>query len=256
MKEGHEGPIAVLASGGIDSAVLVAALLAEGREVQPIYVRFGLVWEEAERSHLVRFLAALPEERGSLASGAPGSITKPSGRSWPSVVRERLRALAILDEPVAAVYGAHWSLTGHAAPDADTEDEAVYLPGRNLLLLAKSMVYCAREGIGEIALGVLARNPFPDSRRSFYDQMEEVGAAATGREIRITTPFSRMTKADVLRRGADLALEWTFSCIAPVDGEHCGRCNKCGERRRAFRELSMPDRTAYAHPLPVVRGKS
>jgi 7-cyano-7-deazaguanine synthase len=236
VQEGDEGPIAVLTSGGVDSAVLVAALLAEGREVQPIYVRFGLAWEAAEQSHVGRFLAAL----GGNAESRPAR-------------RGTLRPLATLDEPVADVYGAHWSLTGRAVPDADTPDEAVYLPGRNLLLLAKSMVYCAREGIGTIALGVLVGNPFPDSRRSFYDQMEAVAAAATGRAIRVVTPFARMTKADVLRAGASLALEWTFSCIAPVDGKHCGVCNKCGERRRAFAAASIPDRTAYAAALTRAR---
>jgi 7-cyano-7-deazaguanine synthase len=239
VQEDQQGPVAVLTSGGVDSAVLVAAKLAEGRDVQPIYVRFGLAWEEAEQSHLARFLSSL--------QGTGASRVAPAGG--------RLRPLTILDEPVGDVYGAHWSLTGRAVPDADTPDEAVYLPGRNLLLLAKSTVYCAREGIGEIALGVLAGNPFPDSRRSFYEQMEAVAAAATGRAIRIETPFSRLTKADVLRLGADLALEWTFSCIAPVGGIHCGRCNKCGERRRAFAAVSIPDRTAYAPALAGARGR-
>ena len=53
--------VAVLASGGLDSAILVAQLAIEGREVTPIYVRFGLAWEDVEARHLERFLASLEE---------------------------------------------------------------------------------------------------------------------------------------------------------------------------------------------------
>ena len=56
----------------------------------------------------------------------------------------------------------------------------------------------------------------------------------------------RITKADVLELGRGLALEHTFSCIDPHDGHHCGRCNKCAERRQAFAALSLEDRTEYA----------
>src|SRR6266568_4019701 len=56
---GHDG-VSVLASGGLDSAVLTAEFLSEGRVVQPLYVRFGLAWEETEETHLRRFLDTLP----------------------------------------------------------------------------------------------------------------------------------------------------------------------------------------------------
>ena len=58
------------------------------------------------------------------------------------------------------MYGAHWSVSGDAVPDADTADEAVYLPGRNLLLLANSSIWCALHGLHTIALGTLKGNPF------------------------------------------------------------------------------------------------
>ena len=64
----------------------------------------------------------------------------------------------------------------------------------------------------------------------------------------IVTPFASLTKTAVLQRGRDLELELqhTFSCIAPNAGEHCGQCNKCAERQRAFSELSIDDSTSYA----------
>jgi len=212
--------IAVLASGGLDSAVLVAQMVSEGREVTPIYVRFGLAWEDVEVRHLERFLASLP---------APG-----------------LQPLVVLDLPVADIYGAHWSVTGRDVPDDDSPDEAVYLPGRNLLLLAKPSVWCALNGIRTIALGTLAANPFPDADNEFFSGFSALASRALGCPLEVVTPFAGLTKPKVLEVGRQLALDLTFSCIAPRSERHCGRCNKCAERQLAFSELGLADATEYA----------
>ena len=215
----HDG-VAVLASGGLDSAVLTAELLGEGRVVQPIYVRFGLAWEETEETHLRRFLATLP------SAG--------------------LRSLVTLALPVADTYGSHWSVSADDVPDADTPDEAVYLPGRNLLLLAKSSIWCALNGYPTIALGTLKGNPFADSSREFFGDVESLVHTAVDHRLEIATPFSELDKAHVLELGRHLQLQHTFSCIDPTAGVHCGRCNKCAERQRAFEEASIDDVTPYA----------
>src|SRR4051794_24728928 len=120
--------VAVLASGGIDSAILCHDLLREYDRVHPLYIRFGLRWEAIELSCLRRFLKA---------SARPG-----------------LLPLHVLDEPIADVYGdSHWSTRGTDVPDAATADEAVYLPGRNLLLAAKASVWCRLRGIEALAFG-------------------------------------------------------------------------------------------------------
>jgi 7-cyano-7-deazaguanine synthase len=216
----HDG-VAVLASGGLDSAVLAAEFLGEGRVVQPIYVRFGLAWEQTEETHLRHFLDTLP------GSG--------------------LRALVALELPVADTYGSHWSLSADEVPDADTPDEAVYLPGRNLLLLAKSSIWCALNGYPTIALGTLKGNPFADSSREFFGDVESLVQTAVNHRLEIATPFAELDKAQVLERGRHLQLEHTFSCIDPTAGVHCGRCNKCAERQRAFDEASIDDVTTYAN---------
>ena len=213
--------MAVLASGGVDSAVLVADQCARGEVVQPIYIRFGLAWEGTEEQHLRRFLDSLPADH--LA-----------------------RPLVALEFPVADVYGADWSVSGAQIPDEDTPDSAVYLPGRNLLLLAKSSVWCALNDFGVVALGTLKGNPFADSRTEFFDGLASLASLALDRPLAVETPFSGCTKGEVLERGRHLPLELTFSCIDPQDGEHCGRCNKCAERRRAFAASGLTDRTAYA----------
>jgi 7-cyano-7-deazaguanine synthase len=212
---------AVLASGGVDSAVLTAELVEQGRAVQPIYVRFGLAWEPVEEAHLRRFL---------------DTIASPA-----------LRPLVPLDLPVADTYGAHWSLGTDDVPDADTPDEAVYLPGRNLLLLAKSSIWCALHGYPTIALGTLRGNPFADSSRGFFEDFAALVRTAVGQRLEVATPFAQLDKAQVLERGRHLALEHTFSCINPAGGVHCGRCNKCAERRRAFAAAPVEDVTTYAN---------
>jgi 7-cyano-7-deazaguanine synthase len=216
------GAVAVLASGGVDSAILVAHLAGEGREVTPVYVRFGLAWEDVETRHLERFLASVPSPH--------------------------VKPLILFDQPVADVYGAHWSVTGQDVPDDRSPDEAVYLPGRNLLLLAKSSVWCALNGIATIALGTLAANPFPDADREFFAGFSALAARALDRPLEVVTPFAGRAKHEVLEIGRDLALDLTFSCIAPRSERHCGRCNKCAERRLAFRQVGMADATDYATP--------
>ena len=212
-------PLAVLVSGGLDSAVLLAEAVRVYPAVFPLYVRAGLRWEEVERAYLDRFLAA---------------IRTPA-----------LRPLHVLDEPIADVYGTHWSVSGEGVPTAADPDEAVYLPGRNVLLLAKPLLWCHLNGVPELATAPLAANPFPDATPAFYDGFAAVVSAAVGGRVRVLRPYSELHKADVLHRGRRLPLEHTFSCLRPVNGLHCGACNKCGERRAGFRAAGVDDPTIY-----------
>jgi len=220
------GDVAVLVSGGIDSAVLCVDLVARHRRVYPIYVRFGLRWECVELASLRRFLAA--------------------------VERPGLMPLHVLDEPVADVYGPHWSTSGTGIPDAMSDDEAVYLPGRNVLLIAKAAVWCRLHEVDALALGCLRSNPFPDSTPEFYSDFQSVLNRAMGGRLRLQRPFEGLHKRDVLRLGASLPLRHTFSCLDPVGDRHCGTCNKCAERRRGFREAGRIDDTAYAVALASI----
>jgi 7-cyano-7-deazaguanine synthase len=211
--------IAVLASGGLDSAALLGETLRHHAAVQPLYVRQGLLWEDAELDHLGRFLDAMQ--------------------------RPSLRPLVVLDLPVADVYGDHWSLHGRGAPGAETPDEAVFLPGRNVLLLAKSLLWCHLRGITTLALATLRGNPFPDATPEFFTLYTEMINRAVGGALRVRRPFESLSKADAMRLGRNLPLELTFSCLRPVAGRHCGACNKCAERRRAFADAGIDDPTAY-----------
>ena len=156
-----------------------------------------------------------------------------------AVKTEGLEPLVALDEPIADVYGNHWSTTGTEVPGSKTPDDAVYLPGRNLLLTVKAAVWCRLNGIETLALGSLGSNPFADSTTEFFEKLESLMNQAIGGRLRLIRPFHRLHKTDVMHLGKALPLHLTFSCINPIDGCHCGTCNKCAERKKAFNDASI-----------------
>jgi 7-cyano-7-deazaguanine synthase len=214
-------PTAVLLSAGLDSAVLAAAEARTSR-VHPIYVSTGLAWEDEERAALDRLLATAP-------------------------YRE-LAPVATLTFTVRDLYApTHWALRGEP-PAFDTPDEDVYLTGRNVVLLSKAGIYCAQHGIGRLAIGPLAGNPFPDATPEFFATMGRALSLGLAHDISIETPFVSMDKSQVIALGVELGvpLELTLSCMNPRNGLHCGVCSKCRERRDGFREAGVDDATMYA----------
>src|SRR5438876_12073141 len=228
-------PSAVLLSGGLDSAVLLAEEAAAG-EVQPIYVSVGLAWEEPERETIARLLTSTPI--------AP------------------VRPLVSLGVDMRDVYAAtHWAVEGRP-PEYHTPDEDVYLPGRNVILLAKAAVYCAAAKVERIVLGTLAHNPFPDATPEFRTAMARAPSLGLAHDLQIDAPYAGTSKADVVRRGAALGVpfELTLSCMNPPSAIshqpsaiHCGVCSKCRERHDAFVEAGVPDPTTYAKTVNVGR---
>ena len=219
--------IGVLASGGLDSSILVGHLLREKRRVQPIYIRTGLVWQDRELPALRRFLSA--------------------------VTTEDLADLVVLDLPLADLYQGHWSLTGRGVPDADSPDEAVFLPGRNALLIVKAAVWCQLQGIGELAMAPLGTSPFEDASPAFFREFQSAMNRGVEHPVKLIRPFSHVSKPHVMELGRGLPLGLTYSCIAPCTksnavGLHCGQCNKCAERQAAFRIVNMTDPTVYSIP--------
>lgn len=220
---------AVLYSGGLDSAVLVASE-ARDRVVRPMYVSAGLAWESEEFARAERVLQA------------PAF----SARVLPM---QRL-SLTVAD----VLPGAHWALQG-TPPAYDTPDEDVYLPGRNILLLAKAALACAMGGIHRVAIGALAGNPFPDATPEFFAAMARSMSLGLAHELTIVAPLATAHKADVIKLGYALGVPFalTMSCMQPSGGVHCGLCSKCRERRDAFDEAGVPDPTRYRAPSPRLR---
>ena len=130
---------AVLASGGLDSAALLAETASVG-VAYPIYVEAGMVWESGEKASLERFVAALDS---------------------PNV-----RPTTYLSLQVAPLLAGHWSVTGQGIPDSDAPDEEMYIPGRNILLIGLAAVWCSTHGVNRVVIGSLGSNPFPDATPS------------------------------------------------------------------------------------------
>lgn len=225
MKEKKEEKVLALVSGGIDSAVLVSELSGAFTSVIPFYIRNGFAWEKVELHWLRRYLK--------------------------KIASRRIAPLKVVDLPLRDVYPDHWSLTGKRIPDFESEDAAVYLPGRNVILLSKAAVYAALQGIEFIASGILKGNPFPDSTPLFFRTMETALSEGLRAPITVITPYVHLSKREVLERGRALPLRLTFSCIAPKGTAHCGKCNKCAERMRAFRAAGLSDPTMYRSTTSV-----
>lgn len=214
----------MLVSGGLDSSVLLAEMARKRRRVFPIYVRAGLKWERGEIAMLRKFIKTL-----ALGNIAP---------------------IAILDLPMKDVAGDHWSVTGKAVPGYRAALSSNYIPGRNLLLLSKAAIFCARNRIAEVAMALLESNPFPDARAEFFRAFERAVKTGLDLPLRVLTPFAGLEKPDVIRRGRALALELTLSCANPRATLHCGACTKCAERVQGFRDAGVPDPTRYSGRRP------
>jgi 7-cyano-7-deazaguanine synthase len=215
---------AVLFSAGLDSAVLLADALREGRAV-PVYVSSGLAWEAAELRVVEKLLMCPPFK----------------GNAQP---------LVRLHVDMHDVYPAsHWAIRGEA-PAFDTPDEDVYIEGRNIILLSKTAVFMAHAGLRRALIGSLAGNPFPDATPEFLDAIASALTLGLKTPIEVDAPFARLHKSEVIRKGRELGvpMELTLSCMQPLDGVHCGRCSKCRERQHAFNEAGIQDPTAYVAP--------
>lgn len=213
----------VLFSGGLDSAVLLALERRDYPPVQPVHVRSGFAWEDAERRAIDRLLASSPF----------GADVAP---------------LVTLGVDMRDVYPpAHWAVTGHP-PAYDTPDEDVYLDGRNIILLSKAAVYCARHDLTRIAMGSLSNNPFPDATPQFRAAIGRALSLGLAHPIEIATPLVDWHKDRVIQLGEELGvpMELSMSCMNPQGDRHCGECSKCRERQDAFRDAKVEDRTDYA----------
>ena len=209
----------VLASGGIDSAALLADSLRRFDSVTPLYIRQHLFWEKAELYWLKKFLK--------------------------SISSRKLKPLRVLEFPMNDIYGAHWSTTGKNTPGAASKDAAVYLAGRNIVMLSKAAAFASLNNIGAIEIGVLKGNPFNDSSTAFFKKMSEALSMGLDHAIHIEAPFRALKKENIITRFVNLPLHLTFSCLKPSANRHCGKCNKCAERKKAFSKAGVPDGTLY-----------
>ncbi len=216
--------VACLTSGGLDSVVLLFYLKKQYKYIYPIYIKTGLNYETAEIYHLKKII-----DHDN---------------------REEFKPLTILNFDVRDLYTNHWGINGTNIPGYDSNDESVYLPGRNIILFSKLGVWCYLNNINNIACGHLKGNPFADASENFIELMEKCLSSGLNFDINIIRPFINNEKFEIINLLKNIPLETSFSCINPKLNSkgvyiHCGQCNKCAERIKAFQKASIIDKTIY-----------
>ena len=214
----------VLLSGGLDSATAAALARREGFSLCGLTVRYGQVHtQEIEAAR--RVAAALGFERH-----------------------------AEIDVNLASFGGS--ALIGDGAIPQDrpldaTDIPATYVPARNTVMLSLALAWAEVLGAFDIFIGVnaLDYSGYPDCRQEFIEAFEHTARLATkagveGARFRIHSPLIAMTKADIIRRGTSLRLDYglTHSCYDPAaPGVPCGLCDSCVLRARGFKEAGIED---------------
>ncbi len=219
MRRKKSNSVGVLLSGGLDSAALVGWFLDQSYDVYPIYISGGLRWEKSELKWARRFLK---------------SVASPS-----------LKKLAVISLNLAGAYDSNWSRRGQI-PGARSSDSAVFLPARNLLLVVTAFLHLYEKGVSQLSLATLSGNPFRDGRAEYFKSLGRILSDSFSRRLSILTPFRNLKKKDVVRLNRKWPIELSFSCINPHRVFHCGHCNKCAERRKAFKLAGVRDLTRYA----------
>lgn len=221
-------PVAVvLVSGGLDSATCLAIARSEG------YRCFALSFAYGQR-HAAELQAA---EHVALALGA-----------------EQHRVMVI---DLAAFGGSALTDPGIAVPEeASSGIPVTYVPARNTVFLSLALAWAEVLGANDIFIGVNAvdYSGYPDCRPQFIEAFERLASVATrsgiegGIRLRVRTPLIELSKAEIIRRGTALGVDFstTVSCYqADAGGRACGRCDSCRLRRAGFVAAGLPDPTRY-----------
>jgi 7-cyano-7-deazaguanine synthase len=219
----------VLLSGGLDSSTALAMARAAGRECHCLTVRYG-------QRHGHELEAA---RRVAAHLGAAGHL--------------------VVGVDLAAIGGS--ALTADIGVPKDRPEAAeipiTYVPARNTVLLSVALGWAEVLPAREIWLGVSAvdYSGYPDCRPEFVRAFQALADVATraaverGERIVVRAPLLAMSKAETIRRGLELGLDYglTHTCYDPApDGAACGRCDACRLRLRAFAELGLRDPARYA----------
>lgn len=214
----------VLVSGGLDSATALAMARAEGFDCHALSVDYG------QRHHSELDAA----KRVAGAAGAP---------------------LKILPLDLRAIGGSALTDDIDVPEDGTTGIPVTYVPARNTIMLSLALAYAEVLGADDIFVGVNAvdYSGYPDCRPEYIEAYQAMARLATkagveGREMTIHTPLIDLTKADIIRRGTALGVDYsmTVSCYqADGEGRACGVCDSCRIRREGFAAAGVPDPTVY-----------
>ncbi len=212
----------VLFSGGLDSTVLAAQLLADGAETRLLSIDYG-------QRHAKELQQA---EKIAEALGLPHRILR-----LPDL-GPLLGGSSLTDDQVELPEG-HY---------AEESMKATVVPNRNMILLALAGGHALSIGFDTIAYAAHAGDHtiYPDCRPEFADAMEKALGLADWQNLNLHRPFVNFSKEELVRKGNELGapLELTWSCYAGRE-KHCGKCGTCVERKEAFALAKVEDPTEY-----------
>ena len=216
----------MLVSGGLDSATVLAIARERGHRCHALSFDYG-------QRHRVE-LDAARRVANTLGAVEHRILALPIGELGGSALTDRR-----IEVP---------ERLGNGIP-------VTYVPARNTVFLAFALGYAEVLGAHDIYIGVNAvdYSGYPDCRPEFIAAFERVANLATkagveGAGMRIHAPLIELTKAEIIRRGAALGVDYsmTISCYQPhTDGLACGRCDSCRLRRAGFKEAGTADPTRY-----------
>lgn len=227
-------PCVVLLSGGLDSAVCLARAVHDGFAAHAISFDYG-------QRHKVELAAA-------------ARVAKTLHAATHTIIGIDLRAIG----------GSALTSDIDVPKDRDErrmsdEIPVTYVPARNLVFLSLATGLAEVRGAGALYIGVnaLDYSGYPDCRPEFIESFVRAAALATkagveGQRLEIRAPLIAMSKAQIIRHGAELGVDFsiTHSCYDPVDDLACGRCDSCMLRRSGFHAAGVADTTRYADTSP------
>jgi 7-cyano-7-deazaguanine synthase len=222
----------VLLSGGLDSATTLAIARSEGYECHALSFNYGQ--RHARELESARRVAA--------ALGAKQHL----------VLSLDLRAFggSALTADIEVPKGRPAEAIASGIP-------ITYVPARNTIFLSHALAWAEVLDAADLFIGVnvLDASGYPDCRPEFIAAFERLAGLATkagvegGRRFRVHTPLIALTKAEIIRRGVELQVDYglTWSCYAPeADARACGLCDACLLRKKGFSEAGLTDLLSYA----------
>ena len=215
----------VLFSGGLDSTTMLAMVKSNGYEITVLTINYNQ-----------RHVSEIDFSKKSLS-------------------QLQINKQIIFDLDLSKIGGS--ALTDDIPVPIDSNDNipTTYVPARNTIFLSLASSFAERLNISDIFIGanIIDYSGYPDCRPEFIKSFEKTINLGTklgveGSHFRIHTPLIKMTKAEIIKKGHSLGVDYslTLSCYNPTDsGLACGKCDSCKFRKDGFKDAGLPDPTKY-----------
>ena len=215
----------VLFSGGLDSTTMLAMVKSNGYEITALTINYNQ-----------RHVSEIDFSKKSL-------------------LQLQINKQIVFDLDLSKIGGS--ALTDNIPVPIDSNDNipTTYVPARNTIFLSLASSFAERLNISDIFIGanIIDYSGYPDCRPEFIKSFEKTINLGTklgveGSHFRIHTPLIKMTKAEIIKKGHSLGVDYslTLSCYNPTDsGLACGKCDSCKFRKEGFKDAGLPDPTKY-----------